>query len=225
MKNFLNITYDIKKKDINTEYPGHLIQYLIEKYKIAKGSKLLEPGFGRGEFLNHFSKNDIKTYGMDYSIFDGPKDFNITSEIKIHDADNRPYPYDDNFFDTIYTKSFIEHFYYAEKVMAELYRILKPGGKIITLTPNWTYMTKEFYDSCTHRTPFTNKSIKDLHEIVGFKNVESKNFKQLPILWKGSLFYNFLSEMTRIVVPRMMVKKNKWVRFSKEIMILCSGEK
>ena len=60
------------------------------------------------------------------------KKFQINANVKLHNAEQFPYPYEDNYFDLVYSKSFIEHFYYSEKVLMELYRILKPGGKIIT---------------------------------------------------------------------------------------------
>ena len=56
-------------------------------------------------------------------------------------------------FDVIYSKSVIEHFYYPEKILKEAYRVLKPGGIIITLTPDWEFIYKSFYEDFTHRTP------------------------------------------------------------------------
>ena len=225
MKNFLNVAYDINKKKISYNYPSALIKYLIERFNIKENSKVFEPGPGRGEFLQQFHNHKMQTFGMDYCSFTGERDFEFKSEIKIHDAENIPYPYPENYFDIIYSKSFIEHFYYTDRVMGELYRILKPGGIIITLTPNWTYMYKVFYDSCTHRTAFTKKSIKDLHEISGFRNLESENFKQIPLLWGNNILLKFFSELTRLFLPDRFLVKNKWIRFSKEIMIICVGRK
>ena len=133
--------------------------------------------------------------------------------------------YEDNYFDLVYSKSFIEHFYYSEKVLMELYRILKPGGKIITLTPSWEHMYKIFYDSCTHRTPFTLKSINDIHLMSGFTNVKTEYFKQIPLLWRKNIFLEVASEVTRTLIPDKFFKKNKWVRFSKEVMLITYGEK
>ena len=45
----------------------------------------------------------------------------------------------------------------------EAYRVLKPSGILINLTPEWKYIYKSFYDDYTHRTPFTKKSLEDIH--------------------------------------------------------------
>lgn len=225
MKKFLDIAYSTKKKSITKIYPQKLISYLIKNFDLDNNSKILEPGFGRGEFLKQFEMNGFKTYGMDYTTFSGDKKFDNNSKVKIHDAEKIPYPYEDNFFDIIYSKSFIEHFYYTDKILEELYRILKPGGKIITLTPSWKHMYKIFYDSCTHRTAFTNKSINDIHLMSGFINVKTQYFKQIPILWNKNYLLNMTSEITRLIMPDFLSSKLKWIRFSKEVMLLTYGEK
>ena len=93
----------------------------------------------------------------------------------------------------IYSKSLIEHFYYPEKIFKEAYRVLKPGGIIITLTPEWKYIYKTFYDDYTHRVPFTKESLRDIHNIHNFKEVKVESFKQLPILFNKNFFIIFLT--------------------------------
>tara|TARA_A100001011_G_scaffold396740_1_gene495417 strand:- start:423 stop:1109 length:687 start_codon:yes stop_codon:yes gene_type:complete len=225
MKKFLDIAYSTKKKTITKIYPEKLVSYLIKNFELNNNSKILEPGFGRGEFLKQFEINGFKTFGMDYTTFTGDKKFENAAQVKLHDAEKIPYPYDDNFFDIIYSKSFIEHFYYTDKILEELYRILKPGGRIITLTPSWKHMYKIFYDSCTHRTAFTYKSINDIHLMSGFVNVKTQYFKQIPILWNKNYLLNLSSEITRIIAPDFLSSKLKWVRFSKEVMLLTYGKK
>ena len=137
-------------------------------------------------------------------------------------------PFEDNFFDVIYSKSFIEHFYHPEKIFEEAYRVPKPGGLIITLTPEWRYIYKSFYDDFTHRVPFTNESLQDIHKINNFTVLNVESFIQLPILFNKnyiSKFFYILSFLTRILVPEYFRMKNKWIRFSKEIMLLSIAKK
>ena len=139
-------------------------------------------------------------------------------------------PYPDNSFDVIYSKSFVEHFYYPEKIFQEAYRVLKKGGRIITLTPEWKYYYKTFYEDYTHRTPFTKLSLKDIHLINKFENFEVESFRQLPFIWNMPIIlknvFIFLSQLTRIFAPDVFREKNvKWIRWSKEIMLLSSAKK
>ena len=224
-QNYLATIYDEKKKPI-TEYPNKLINYLIKRLKIEKNQKILELGCGRGEFLNEFVNYGLDGYGVDLS--DYCKKFFPNLKFKKTDLANERLPFDDNFFDIIYSKSIIEHFYYPEKVFQEAYRVLKPGGIIITLTPEWKYIYKSFYDDFTHRVPFTKISLKDIHEMNNFKQISVESFIQLPILFKKnnlSLFLKFLSFVTRVVIPDIFRMKNKWIRFSKEIMLLSIAKK
>ena len=194
---------------------------------MKKESKILEMGCGRGEFLNEFTKLGMNGFGIDLSNF--AKDYCDNAEIKVVDISKDPVPYPDNSFDIVFSKSFIEHFYYPEEIFKEAYRVLKPSGILINLTPEWNYIYKSFYDDYTHRTPFTKKSLEDIHHVAGFKNVEVQSFKQLPILWSDNFIirntFSVLSELTRLLVPEKFRMTNKWFRFSKELMLLSSAIK
>ena len=95
-------------------------------------------------------------------------------------ADGNSWPYADNTFDIVYSKSFIEHLTDPVSFLNESYRVLKPGGTIVTLTPDWVSGYKKFYDDYTHKSPFTVVSLKNIKTASGFENVEayrSGNFR------------------------------------------------
>jgi len=225
-KNYIDVVYRSSKKPFTT-YPEKLIKLLAKKYSLKKESRILEMGCGRGEFLNEFTKLGMNGFGIDLSNF--AKDYCNNAEIKVVDVSKDPVPYPDNSFDIVFSKSFIEHFYYPEEIFKEAYRVLKPSGILINLTPEWNYIYKSFYDDYTHRTPFTKKSLEDIHHIAGFKNVEVQSFKQLPILWSDNFIirktFSVLSELTRLLVPEKFRMTTKWFRFSKELMLLSSAIK
>lgn len=57
---------------------------------------------------------------------------------KVHDLRHLPYPYESNSADKIYLGDVIEHLtkFEAPKVLAEIYRILKPGGTFEITCPD-----------------------------------------------------------------------------------------
>ncbi len=223
---YIDVVYSVNKKPFSS-YPEKLIKYLTNKYNLKKESKILEIGCGRGEFLNEFTKLGMNGFGIDLSNY--ADKFCENAEIKIVDITKEKIPYQDNSFDVVFSKSFIEHFYYPEEVFKEAYRVLKPAGVLINLTPEWKYIYRSFYDDYTHRTPFTKKSLEDIYASTGFKDVKVFSFKQLPILWSKNFLvrniFSVFSEITRILVPDCFRMKNKWFRFSKELMLLSYGIK
>jgi ubiquinone/menaquinone biosynthesis C-methylase UbiE len=218
---YIDVVYSVIKKPFSS-YPEKLIKYLTNKYNLKKDSKILEMGCGRGEFLNEFIQLGMNGFGIDLS--DYANNFCKNAEIKVVDLTKESIPYLDNTFDIVFSKSFIEHFYYPEEIFKEAYRVLKPGGVLINLTPEWRHIYRSFYDDYTHRTPFTKKSLEDIQIVTGFKNVKVLSFKQLPILWSKNFLIRYIfsvfSEITRILVPDYFRMKNKWLRFSKELMLL-----
>lgn len=215
------------KKGLRTsegKYPNQLIDYLIRTFKIKLGSKVLDVGCGSGDFLNAFVRAGLQGYGVDFS--DAAISNCQDSVIRIVDLENERIPFEDNSFDLIFSKSVLEHFHNPEIPIKEMYRVLKPDGLIINLVPSWEYCWDIYYEDYTHRTPFMLSAFRDLHILEGFNQVETSFFTQLPATWNDPIkLWTTLAFITRNFVPSYYRYRFKWVRFSKEIMLLCVARK
>ena len=221
MADYLNIIYD-QKSHPKTSYPANMVKYLFNSFKMQEGQIFLEPGCGRGEFLNEFNKLGLKCYGIDLSQSAGSLLDKKVDLIKGFDLENDKWPYPDNFFDVIYNKSLLEHLSKPDKFLNEARRVLKPNGKILCLVPDWESNYKTYFDDFTHRTPFTKVSLNDIYEITDFKNISVVKFRQLPIVWRFPAINIFCS----IIAPFVPVRtKNKFLRWSRELMLIGYAQK
>ena len=218
-KNYLSVVYDEDSHPYN-DYPKKLCTYLYQAFALKKGMKMLEPGCGRGEFLNNFKNLGIDVVGVDVSL--EAVNFKNGLDVKLCDVEKESLPFNDNTFDIIYSKSFIEHLYYPEKYLEEAYRVLKPNGLLLTLVPDWESNYKIYFDDFTHRTPFTKIALNDAYRMYGFKDVEVFKFRQLPIVWKYPVLNHFCAFIALFVPVRT---KNKFFRWSREIMLVGIGKK
>lgn len=109
-------------------------------------------------------------------------------------------PLADNSTDTIIASEIIEHVPEPRAFLAELYRVLAPGGKIIVTTP---YNEKIIYSLCIHcnrPTPihahlhsFTEKGILSLTSGLENRKVSAKGFaNKFPILLRLNTLFGFL---------------------------------
>ncbi len=87
-----------------------------------------------------------------------------------------------------------------------------------------------YYDDYTHVKPWTRKGLQNAMRIHGFKQIDSRLFRQLPALWKIPA----LETVADIIAlcPNSWKWKNKeetehreWIRFSKEKMVLATATK
>jgi SAM-dependent methyltransferase len=108
----------------------------------------------RKELLNFISKNasEIKGNVLDIGCGEKPyeKLFNATSYMGIDIESTKEYhasskvdvfyngldlPFESNTFDTIVCFEVLEHVFEPERIVKEMFRVLKPGGKIMLTTP------------------------------------------------------------------------------------------
>ncbi len=92
------------------------------------------------------------------------------------------------------------------------------------MVPDWETQYVIFYQDPTHIHPYTVKSINRLLNMCEFKDVDVGKFVQLPSVW-GSRAMQMFSRIVRFAGPVKKVYKNKFIRFSRELMILGSGRK
>jgi SAM-dependent methyltransferase len=221
-RDYVEVVYNEQDRPL-TSYPDKLARYLFDRYGVKPGQKLLDIGCGRGEFLRGFISCGVQGFGVDRSR--AAQKYCPQAELRTADLENSPLPYDDNSFDVVYSKSVIEHFYHPEKLVQEMFRVLKPGGLAITLCPDWEFNYRIYFEDYTHRTPFMQSSLRDIQLMHGFNNIRVERFRQLPVLWAAGSALLPAAELTRIFAPGFLKPYSKWVRFSKEIMLLSSATK
>ena len=217
--NYLSVVYNEDSRPYTT-YPQQLCRYLFNSFNFKPGMKMLEPGCGRCEFLNGFKDLGLDVYGVD--IVPEAASYAPGTRIDVCDIESDPFPFDDNSFDIIFSKSFIEHLYRPEKYLSEALRILKPGGKILTLVPDWEANYRTYFDDFTHRTPFTRVSLENAYRMYGFTDSTVYRFRQLPIVWKYPILNYFCAAISPFVPVRT---KNKFLFWSRELMLVGIGTK
>ena len=112
-----------------------------------KGKKLLEIGAAVGTMLIIARKNyGVEAYGIEpstneFSSFQEVssrllKENNISNNIIVN-ANGEDLPFSDNSFDLVYSTNVIEHVTDPKKVISESIRVLKPGGYLQFVIPNY----------------------------------------------------------------------------------------
>jgi SAM-dependent methyltransferase len=221
MKDYLEVVYARDSKPL-TNYPEKLVDYIILNSGLSGklGLKMLEPGVGMGDHLRIFKQKGFDVYGFDISPLSLSSSPDL--DIKILDIGCERWPYPDSLFDVVYTKSFIEHLVDPQLFLKEAYRVLKPNGVIITLTPDWESNFKKFYDDFTHKTPFTLVSLSNIKKSCGFENVQTFKFRQLPVTWKYP-FMDFVCSLISVFVHHRV--EMKFFRWSRELMLFSVANK
>ena len=121
---------------------GYTDTPLLESY--AHG-RVLELGCGRGRLLGSLEKVPAgDRYGIDLSerAIEAAETHYPGIHFSVGDVCNVAFP--DASFDFIYSIEVIEHIAEPERMLAEIHRLLKPGGYGFIQTPN--YPAKRVYD-------------------------------------------------------------------------------
>jgi SAM-dependent methyltransferase len=91
-------------------------------------------------------------------------------------------------FDTVFASNFLEHLEHeaVDRCLAEIRRVLRPGGRLLLVQPNFRLAPGAYFDDYTHRTIFTDRSLADLLVARGFSLVRVEP-RFLPLTLKSRL--------------------------------------
>lgn len=104
------------------------------------GDRILDYGCGLGAIIQKVRSKGLDAYGCDVFYEGGDRSNLVESDlltcgiIKRMTGDN--IPFDDGSFDIIINNQVMEHVPDLEIVLAEIHRVLKPGGKVLSLFPD-----------------------------------------------------------------------------------------
>ena len=185
-----------------------------------KGKRLLEIGCGYGLFLAICKKNKIKAEGVEPASQEFYKfTLKFSKEILkrygflknvIKNATGEKLPYKDNVFDAVVSFYTLEHVQNVSKVLTESTRVLKPGGNLYFVVPNYgsfweghygifwiPYITKplaKLYVRLWGKAP----EAVDEYQFVNQVNLEKK-VKNLPLIvkdWGNQQFIERVQELS-----------------------------
>jgi SAM-dependent methyltransferase len=88
--------------------------------------------------------------------------------INTHLGDAYHVPFADEYFQGVFCCWLFEHLTEPARAMAELHRVLQPGGYACVIVPSPNDMVA-FYDDYTHIRPYTPASLTQLAEDAGFQ--------------------------------------------------------
>jgi len=169
-----------------------LLKQIRLKYFHAKQPvRILDVACGTGRFIACLRKlmpDSVELYGIDYSEKMIEKAKTKAGYVSWNVANINELPYKENTFDIITCSHAFHHFPSQTKALAEIYRVLKPGGILMivdgyrdNLLGQIIYGIVTFIEKNVYHVP--QKEMKEMFLKVGFKNTKQIRFHYIPLLF------------------------------------------
>ena len=179
-----NVWNENKKIPKNIYKKNTYVSKITKKY-IQNNSKILEAGCGLGQFVYSLKKNKYDSYGIDIAKHTVNLVNKKFPDLNIVNGDVEKLPFNDNFFDGIWSLGLIEHFYNSHtKVLSESRRVLKPKGYFFLIFPSISILNKikiyfNMYDPSDKNIIVDKKAFYQfkLNEHFVIKELEDLQFK------------------------------------------------
>ena len=143
--------------------------------------RLLDIGCGAGNMIHHLSHyGQVKGLEIDERPVNKARERGY--DVDLFDATQRM-PFDDNTFDAITALDVIEHNEDDLAILADSYRILKPGGHLIITVPAFMWLWTHNDDLNAHIRRYTAAELKQKLTQTGFttRRVTYNNFFIFPM--------------------------------------------
>lgn len=119
----------------------------LSRWVSLKGKKILEIGSGCGALVvRGRAAYGLDMFGVEPSLGEFSANLSVCHDMLQHfglptdcvlDAQGEALPFPDNFFDVIHSSNVLEHVADPEKTLQEAVRVLKPGGLLHIVVPNY----------------------------------------------------------------------------------------
>ena len=185
-------SYDVFTPETNVR----LISTCMRLAGLKPGARVADLGCGSGVFTDLLSKQGYQAIGLDIS----PKLIELGRRkypgIEFLEGDAENLPFADASFDGVLLGGLVHHFPDPSRCAAEVYRVLRPGGRFVAFDPNrmnpfmWLYRdhASPFYSSIgvtANERPVLAKEAAATFRAAGF-SVETEYLSRLRYRYVAS---------------------------------------
>jgi len=167
--------------DPNITYPAYLTRNRLLKNIVAHAPELtgslMDFGCGSKPYRSLFKVD--KYVGVD---FENPGHPHLNEQIDVF-YDGQKIPFEDEYFDAVFSTEVFEHIFNLEEILKEINRVMKVSGKILITCP---------FAICEHEVPndfarYSSYAIKYIFEKNGFEIIHQEktgnNVETIFQLW------------------------------------------
>lgn len=131
------VDYNVLAKDYQQHRYVHpeVLKTLIKTIEETRASNVLEIGCGTGNYIiTLHTATNIHAWGIDSSEEMLKQAQKKSAQINFSKGQAEVLPYEDNFFDFVYSVDVVHHLDDVFPYFSEIMRVLKPAGQICTVT-------------------------------------------------------------------------------------------
>jgi SAM-dependent methyltransferase len=142
-----------------------LCEYLLRD--IPPGATVLELGGGHCHFINNVRAAEKHVV----DVYEGIRTA-AAPDVRTHvQSCTNLESFRSSSIDTVFASNVFEHLTREQLslTLGEVLRVLRPGGKLLIIQPNFKYAYRNYFDDYTHIQVFTEESLKDLLAVSGFQ--------------------------------------------------------
>ena len=150
----------------------------FERLALVRGERLLDLGSGGGRHAFEAMRRGARVTALDYSAADlkdvaavaggmlEAGEVDAAQWAGVANADARDLPFPDGSFDRVIVSEVLEHIWDDERVLSEISRILRPGGRVAATVPTrWPERVSWALNWRYHDTPGGHVRIYRQHEL------------------------------------------------------------
>ncbi len=152
--------------------------------KLGNPVSVIDPAAGDCEFINQVPAQERWAVDM------GEHTKKMAEpNVKVVIGNNLEVDLPKNYFDGVYVSNFLEHLYSQDdvaKFLERMFAIIKPGGRIAIMGPNFKYCSQNYFDFADHTVILTELGVAEHLYGAGFE-VKEIHPKFLPLSFRGRI--------------------------------------
>lgn len=158
----------------------HLCAYLGRF--VPADADVLELGAGWCDFSNQVKARRVVAMDLDATVHKAAAEH---VESVVGDCTDLS-RFEDNSFDVVFASNLLEHLQrdQSDALLAHARRVLRPGGRIILMQPNFRLNPGRYFDDFTHVAIFTDQSLSDYLVAQGW-SIEKVLPRFMPLTLKS----------------------------------------